>query len=97
MEGRPTSSTEKAIPTAPHRDFSWRKSSYSNPIGECVELIRLPGEVIGVRHSQHPNGSTLILPSTEIAAFIQKVKNGNFDTATGRGDPLAAATSCPTE
>lgn len=97
MEGRPMASTGKTIPTVPHGDFSWQKSSYSNPNGECVELTRLPGEMIGVRHSQHPNGSALILSCAEIASFIQGIKSGHFDAPTGRHGVLAVATPGRTE
>jgi Domain of unknown function (DUF397) len=63
--------------------FSWRKSSHSNPSGECVELRRLADTHIGVRCSHHPDGPTLILSHAIMAAFIQRVKNGDFDEMAG--------------
>ena len=63
--------------------FSGRKSSHSNPSGECVELSRLADTHIGVRCSHHPEGPTLILPHAIMAAFIQRVKNGDFDEMAG--------------
>ncbi|MGW4640337.1 DUF397 domain-containing protein [Sphaerisporangium sp. NPDC004334] len=57
----------------------WRKSAYSNPSGNCVELAELPGGEVAVRNSRHPSGPALIYSRGEIAAFIQGAKNGEFD------------------
>ncbi|MET8141290.1 DUF397 domain-containing protein [Sphaerisporangium sp. NPDC005288] len=57
----------------------WRKSVYSNPSGNCVELAELPGGEVAVRNSRHPSGPALIYSRGEIAAFIQGAKNGEFD------------------
>ena len=62
---------------------SWRKSSYSNPSGDCLELTELPGEQIAIRYSQHPDGTTLIFARVQIAALIQSAKDGEFDEYTG--------------
>jgi hypothetical protein len=53
--------------------------------------------MIGVRHSQHPNGSALILSCAEIASFIQGIKSGHFDAPTERHGVLAVATPGRTE
>ena len=66
----------------PTSEPSWRKSSHSNPSGECVELSRLTNSYIGVRYSHHPDGSTLVLSYGVVVAFIQRVKNGDFDEIT---------------
>lgn len=57
----------------------WRKSTFSNSQGDCVELARLPEGTIAVRNSRHPNGPALICTQTEIAAFIQGTRDGDFD------------------
>ncbi|GAA3800407.1 DUF397 domain-containing protein [Sphaerisporangium flaviroseum] len=57
----------------------WRKSAYSNPSGNCVEVAPLPGGDVAVRNSRHPAGPALIYSRGEIAAFIQAAKNGDFD------------------
>jgi hypothetical protein len=57
----------------------WRKSSYSNPSGNCVELAPLPDGGVAVRNSRHPGGPALVYSRGEIAAFIQGAKNGDFD------------------
>ena len=65
------------------RDLSragWFKSSFSNGQGgNCVEHARLPDGSRAVRHSKHPEGSTLIFTPGEWAAFIQGVREGEFD------------------
>jgi len=57
----------------------WRKSRYSNPSGNCVEVAGLPDGGIAVRNSRHPSGPALIYTHAEIAAFIHGAKDGEFD------------------
>lgn len=57
----------------------WRKSSYSNPSGNCVELAELPAGEIAMRNSRHPVGPALVYLRDEVAVFVQRAKDGEFD------------------
>lgn len=57
----------------------WRKSSASNPSGNCVELAELAGGDIAVRNSRHPAGPTIVYTRAEMAAFIRGIRSGEFD------------------
>ena len=58
----------------------WRKSSYSNPSGNCVETARLPSGRMAVRDSKRPDGPVLIFTGTEWAAFVGGLREGAAGT-----------------
>ena len=56
----------------------WRKSSYSNNGGNCVEVARsLPG-TIAIRDSKNPSGPTLSFTSDEWRILLGDLKRGHF-------------------
>jgi hypothetical protein len=67
------------------RGLAWRKSTRSNPSGNCVEIATLPGGQIAVRNSRHPMGPVLIYTAEEIAAFVTGAKAGDFDNLLAGG------------
>jgi hypothetical protein len=60
-------------------DVIWKKSGYSNPNGECVEVAVLPNGEIAIRNSRYPSGPALVYTRAEIAAFLAGAKDGEFD------------------
>jgi hypothetical protein len=61
---------------------AWRKSSASNPSGDCIEVAALESGAVAVRNSRDPHGPALVYTRAEIAAFIQGAKDGEFDDLT---------------
>ncbi len=58
----------------------WHKSTFSNGSGgNCVETAKTPDGGRAVRHSKHPDGPSLVFTASEWEAFVQGVRNGEFD------------------
>lgn len=71
-----------SVPVAELGPVAWRKSTASNPNGDCVELAGLADGGVAVRNSRDPKGSALIYTRAEIAAFVRGAKDGEFDDLT---------------
>jgi Domain of unknown function (DUF397) len=61
----------------------WRKSGRSSAQGNCVETAKLDDGQVAVRNSRHPEGPALIFTEVEARAFLQGVKDGDFDDLLG--------------
>ena len=59
--------------------LAWRKSSYSEGGGECVETAFLPDLRVAIRHSKQPGGAILLYTPAEWDAFLKGVRDGEFD------------------
>jgi Domain of unknown function (DUF397) len=57
----------------------WRKSTFSNNTGACVEVADLPDGDRGVRDSKNPTGPVLTVTVAEWSAFTTGVRAGEFD------------------
>jgi hypothetical protein len=57
----------------------WRKSSASNPQGNCVELAVLGPDRVGMRNSRDPHGAVLDCPPEALGAFLASVRDGALD------------------
>jgi len=66
------------MPASRLRVTAWRKSRYSNPSGNCVEMAELAAGNVAVRNSRYPNGPALIFTPAEWQAFVGGVKDGDF-------------------
>lgn len=58
---------------------SWTKSSFSHANGNCVEVADLPDGQVGLRHSKDVGGLVLRFPPEEWRAFLDGVRNGEFN------------------
>jgi hypothetical protein len=52
----------------------WRRSSYSNGGGNCVELAYVPGDRIGVRDSKNPAAGPILVPRSGLITLLRAVK-----------------------
>ncbi|WP_433253842.1 DUF397 domain-containing protein [Streptosporangium sp. CA-135522] len=60
-------------------DAVWQKSSYSGANGDCVEVANM-GDVVAVRDSKNAEGPKLVFSAADWAAFLGRMKAGDFDT-----------------
>ena len=62
-----------------HSDVKWHKSSRSGGEGNCVTVADLPDGGRLLRDSKEKDGAVLRFTRKEWAAFIEGVKDGEFD------------------
>jgi Domain of unknown function (DUF397) len=71
--------THNGMPASELRSARWHKSGRSSAQGNCVETARLTDGQVAVRNSRHPSGPALIFTEAEARAFLEGVKDGDFD------------------
>ncbi len=69
------------------RAAKWRKSSHSNPSGNCVEIARVPGQRVAVRDSRRPDGPALLFSQAAWETFLRNLRKGVGDLTRGGGEP----------
>ncbi|MGH3897804.1 MAG: DUF397 domain-containing protein [Pseudonocardiaceae bacterium] len=62
---------------------TWRKSTRSGQMGNCVEAASLDSGEIALRNSRYPSGPALIFSHDEMAAFLAGTKGGEFIEVAG--------------
>ena len=60
-------------------DLVWRKSTHSNPNGNCVEIAELPDGRLAFRNSRDAAGPVLVYTRDDFVAFVHSIENGEFD------------------
>ena len=74
------------------RAAKWRKSSHSNPSGNCVEIAGLAGQGVAVRDSRRPDGPALVFSQAAWETFLRSLCEGVTEL-TRVGGELAGANS----
>jgi hypothetical protein len=71
--------SDKIVLNASERaNLIWHKAQSSTNNGQCVEIASVVGKV-AMRDSKDPEGPTLVYTPTEFNAFLEGVRNGEFD------------------
>jgi hypothetical protein len=82
MDDSPNGPAGFSVPAGELGAVTWRKSTASNPSGDCVELADLPNGDVAVRNSRDPHGPALLYTRAEIRAWVHGAKAGEFDDLT---------------
>jgi hypothetical protein len=61
-----------------HTTHHWRKSTFSSPGNNCVELADT-GDTVLLRDSKHPDQGYLTFTRAEMAAFVAAAATGQLD------------------
>jgi hypothetical protein len=67
-----------SMPNIDRNSLVWRISKRSSA-GNCVEVAPIGAGMIAIRHSRRPSGEMIVFSASEIEAFAEGVKDGEFD------------------
>ncbi|MFF2081518.1 DUF397 domain-containing protein [Kitasatospora sp. NPDC058162] len=62
------------------RNASWRKSTYSNGQGDCIEIADELDNIVPVRDSKDPHGPALGFTPEAWQAFVAGIRACEFPT-----------------
>jgi hypothetical protein len=66
------------VTDAASADGVWRKSTASQPSGNCLE-VAIGADVVRIRHSLDQSAASLAFTHAEWRAFLTGARNGEFD------------------
>ena len=76
MTGSVDNSVHNGMSAVELGDATWRKSSRSGAVGNCVELAWPESGVVAVRNSRDPRGPVLVYDRADLVSFLDSVKTG---------------------
>ncbi|WP_405004143.1 DUF397 domain-containing protein [Kitasatospora purpeofusca] len=66
--------------TQEYQGAHWRKSTYSDGDGDCIEVPESLTDMVPVRDSKDPHGPTLTFTATAWTSFITAIHTGELPT-----------------
>ncbi|MEV4105665.1 DUF397 domain-containing protein [Nonomuraea sp. NPDC049649] len=55
----------------------WKRSSFCNHNGNCVEVRAMDARTVAIRDSKRPDQAPLVISASDYSDFIQSIRNGD--------------------